>query len=143
MISKKWFFEIIKKSNIVADEGFVNSFYDSIPSSYVSYKLGYLEFKKLYEKETEDTFPLLKEIVGRMDILEKLGADKEMAQEFIDCVAREKDIRARNGDWAELRKVINDRISLYPQIFNFNKAEVSFFEMIAEEVKKENYKKKK
>lgn len=141
MVSERRFFKIIRESKdinaIAVTDEVINSFHNYIPSSYVLYIIGQIEFNRLYEEETKTTFPLLKEICNfDLDIWAKLGVDKKIAKEFVDFISQEKELRANNGDWAELKKVIYPRIELYPVIFKFTKEDISFCEMSAEEFKK-------
>lgn len=122
MISREAFFKIFLNSkDVVFSESGLNDFYDSIRPSCVITHYSHEAFFKLEKLEKNIQWPVLKKLgKSNLDIYKNYAEDSQLVKDFTGLIQEEERIIKDKGSYAEYRKVICERISLYPRIFKFS-----------------------
>ncbi len=135
MISFREFSGVFRNAGF--SEGQLKSFYYSVKKSVVLRYLGKRSWPELFRIEERCQWPVLQKI-DDPDLPVYRGADRELLERFIRTIREEKNIREKKSSvekvryWTMLQSLIEERIVLFTQIFDFCPNDVKHCELVAE-----------
>lgn len=112
-------------------------FYDSVKKIIILRMAGKMSWSEIYKLEETCQWPVLRRI-GDPALSIYKGADKDLLERFIKTISEEKDLREKKASldkvkyWSLLQSVIDERTSLFTQVFGFDKEAMDRCEMVAE-----------
>jgi len=98
---------------------------------------GKMSWSEIYRLEETCQWPVLRRI-GDPALSIYKGADKDLLKRFIETISEEKDLREKKSSldkvkyWSLLQSVIDERTSLFTQVFGFYKEDMEHCEMVAQ-----------
>ena len=135
MITFTEFSAIFRGTDFTEEE--LRKFYYSVKKFVILRLAGRRAWPEIFKLEEKCQWPLLRMVDDpALSIYE--GAEKVLLERFIHTISEEKKIRERKpltektGYWTLLRSVIDERIALFTQIFDFCKSDMRRCEMVAE-----------
>jgi hypothetical protein len=135
MIGLKEFTAIFRSAGF--SEGELKNFYYSVKKSVILRYLGKRSWPDLFRLEEHCQWPVLRRI-DNPDLPIYRGADRELLSGFVRTITEEKKIREGKQSiekvryWTMLQSLIEERIGLFTQIFDFCRKDIRHCEMVAE-----------
>ncbi len=135
MIGLKEFTSIFRSAGF--SDGELRRFYRSVKKSVILHHLGKRSWPELFKLEERYQWPVLQRIDDPGLSIYR-GADRELLERFIRSISEEKKIRQRKSSfekvryWTALQSLIEERIGLFTQIFDFGRKDFTHCEMVAE-----------
>jgi len=157
MIDREWFINKFKKSESECDvfsEKEISQFYDSvlqmIENAYVARYVDPKTENQVYSKIgeiAEEQWKVLKEIGDEKLDIYRDAEDKKLVAQFVSLIKREKELIERMPKEKipyspEFRNIINERIELYKNVFDYTPKDKQEVKKIAQEKAKELLKKR-
>lgn len=115
----------------------LKKFYDSVKKTIILRLAGKMSWPEIYRLEETCQWPILRRI-GDPALSIYKGADKDLLERFIKTISNEKDLRGKKASldkvkyWSLLQSVIDERTSLFAQVFGFSKEDMEHCEMVAQ-----------
>lgn len=115
----------------------LKKFYDSVKKTIILRLAGKMSWPEIYRLEETCQWPVLKKI-GDPALSIYKGADKDLLERFIKTISEEKELRGRKASldkvkyWSLLQLVIDERTSLFTQVFGFHKEDMGHCERVAQ-----------
>lgn len=126
MIRLEEFLEFFKNTNFPKEQ--LIRFYRSITKSVVFYFLRKRTLNKLLKLDEEIQWPILKEIDNLNLDIYKTAENRLLVRKFINTICCQKKAKSHS----EKAEAIYERISLYPEIFNFSKKDLEHFKIVSQ-----------
>ena len=98
---------------------------------------GKMSWSEIYRLEETCQWPVLRKI-GNPTLSIYKGADKDLLERFINTISEENDLRDKKASldkvkyWSLLQSVIDERTSLFTQVFGFHKEDMEHCEKAAQ-----------
>ena len=115
----------------------LRKFYDSVKKTIILSLAGKMSWSEIYRLEETCQWPVLRRI-GDPALSIYKGADKDLLERFIKTISEERVLREKKASldkvkyWSLLHSVIDERTSLFTQVFGFYKEDVEHCEMVAQ-----------
>jgi hypothetical protein len=115
----------------------LRKFYDSVKKVIILRLAGKMFWAEIYRLEETCQWPILRRI-GDPALSIYRGADKDLLERFINTISEEKELRERKASldkvkyWSLLQSVIDERTSLFTQVFGFHKEAMEHCEKVAQ-----------
>lgn len=135
MITFRDFSAIFKDTDFSHQE--LRKFYYSVKKSVILRFLGKKGWSEIFKIEEDCQWPVLSRI-GDPTLSIYKGADKKLLEKFIGTISEEKELRSRRYSldkvryWTSLQHIIDERIELFTQIFDFCGKDVRHCGRVAE-----------
>jgi len=115
----------------------LRKFYDSVKKIIILRMAGKMSWSEIYRLEETCQWPILHRI-GDPALSIYKGADKDLLERFIHTISEENDLRKKKASldrvkyWSLLQSVIDERTSLFTQVFGFHKEDMDYCEKAAQ-----------